>query len=458
MGTTGSATSSLSTPITFNGQSTFSSSFQQVLQRAVSIASLPMQELQDSVDTLEGQQTDLSSLQSAFSSLQSAVQAISSAMTGDVSASSSDSNVVSAAAQSTTLPGTYSIQVSDVGSSTTTISSAGTTPVTDPTSENISTSSNYTLTVNGTTTTITPAGDTLDALADAINNANAGVSATIVNLGSNSSADYRLAIASTELGPDTIQLNDGTNDLLTNAQTGTLAQYTVNGNASNVLSSSSDQVTLAPGLTATLVSADPGQTVNITVAASESNLSSALSSFATAYNSAVSAVTGETGQNGGALAGQSLVYELQDTLSQIAQFTGSSGSVQSLSDLGLDLSDTGTLSFDSSQFNGLSSSGIQQFLGGLTTGGFLQTANNALSTIADPTTGMLTTEFNNIEDEITNDDNQISNDQTEVNTIQTNLTSQLSAADAAIAVLQEQSTYYTNLFQTENANNIAGLG
>ena len=42
--------------------------------------------------------------------------------------------------------------------------------------------------------------------------------------------------------------------------------------------------------------------------------------------------------------------------------------------------------------------------------------------------------------------------------MQTALQAQLSAADAAIAVMQEQSTYYTNLFQTENANNMAGLG
>ena len=41
--------------------------------------------------------------------------------------------------------------------------------------------------------------------------------------------------------------------------------------------------------------------------------------------------------------------------------------------------------------------------------------------------------------------------------LQTNLSQQLSAADAAIAVLQEQNTYYTNLFQTENANHMAGM-
>ncbi len=448
--------STSSSPITFNGQSTFSSSFQQVLQRAVSIASLPMQEVENSISTLQGQQTDLSTLQSAFSSLQNSVQAISTATSGSVSASSSQPTIVSAAAQSNTLPGTYSIQVSDVGSSTTAISNPTSTAVTDPTTGNISSSLNYTLTVNGTQTTLTLANGNLDALAQGINNSNAGVSATIVNLGSNASPDYRLALASTELGPDSIQLNDGTSDLLTTVQPGTDAQYTVNGN-STVLTSTSNQVTLAPGLTATLLNADPGQNVNITVAASESGLSSALSNFVTSYNAASSALARETGQNGGALAGESLVYEMQAAMAKIAQFSSPSAGVQSLNDLGVTLGSDGSLSFDASQFNGVSASGIQQFLGGLTSGGFLQSANNAIATFSDPTTGALTAQFNTISTEVTNDQNQVSDDQARINQIQNSLSQQLSAADAAIAVLQQQNTYYTNLFQTENANHNAGM-
>src|SRR5580698_8431473 len=121
--------STSSTPITFAGQSTFSSSFQQVLQRAVSIASLPMQEVEVEVGKLQSQQTDLSTLQSNFSALQNAVQNISTAMTGNVTATSSSPATVSVQAQSTTLPGSYSIQVQNIGSSTTAISNPTTTPV-----------------------------------------------------------------------------------------------------------------------------------------------------------------------------------------------------------------------------------------------------------------------------------------------------------------------------------------
>ena len=454
-----SSTSSVTNPVTFNGSSNFSSSFQQVLQRAVSIASLPMQEVQGQVTTLQGQQADLSSMQATFSSLQNSIQDIASALTGNVSASSSNSAIVSATAAPDTLPGTYSVVVDDVGTSTSTISS-GTPAVADPSSGNISSSLNYTLTVNGTPTTLTLTSDTMDGLATAINDANAGVSATIVNLGSNTTPDYRLAVTSNEWGADTVALSDGTTTpLLTTAQTGTDAQYQVNGN-STILTSTSTQITLAPGLTATLVSASPSTTVNITVAASENNLSDALSSFATAYNAAAAAVANERGQSGGALSGESLVYTLGDTLSQMSGFvTGSgSGSVQDLSDLGLTLDSTGNLSFDASQFGSQGSAGIQQFLGGLTTGGFLQTANNALSAVADPTTGAITDSISTISSEITNDNSQISDDQARVNALQTNLQAQLSAADAAIAVLEQQQTFYTSLFATENANNTAGLG
>jgi flagellar hook-associated protein 2 len=451
-----SSTSSVTNPVTFNGSSTFSSSFQQVLARAVSIASLPMQEVQDTVTTLQSQESDLSSMEATFSSLQNSIQDIASASTGSVAATSSDTSVVTATAASSTLPGSYAIQVNDIGSSTTTISNAGTPPVTDPTSSNISSSTSYTLTVNGVAQTLTLSSNTLDALATAVNNSGAGVSATIVNLGSDSSPDYRLSVTSSALGSNTIDLKAGATSLLTTLQTGTDAQYQVNGN-STVLTSDSNQVTLAPGLTATLVSASPGTSVNIMVAASQSDLASALSGFATAYNAAVTAVNNERGQSSGALAGQSLVYTLGDTLSKIAEFVTNTGSVEDLSDLGLTLDSTGNLSFDSTQFNSQTAAGIQQFLGGIATGGFLQTANSALTSVADPTTGALATQLTSVSGEITSDNSQIADDQTRINTLQANLQQQLSQADAAIAVLQQQNTFYTNLFQTENANNIAGI-
>ena len=71
------------------------------------------------------------------------------------------------------------------------------------------------MTVNGVNHTITPAQNTLQGLVNAINaDSSTGVSASIVNVGGSGSPDYRLSVQSNALDAVTVQLNDGTNDLL----------------------------------------------------------------------------------------------------------------------------------------------------------------------------------------------------------------------------------------------------
>lgn len=448
----GSSTSSISSAYnadpTFSGSSTYSASFQQVLTRAVQTASLPMQQTENDVNTATSEQGAITSLEGTFQSLDTALQAIGTAAAGSNSATVSDPSEVSATTTSSALAGTYSIQVDSLGSYTTTLSQAGSTPVTDPTTQNISSASSFTLTVNGVDTTITPTGTSLEDLASAINSSTAGVQATIVNVGSGSSADYRLVVTSTSLSGDTIGLSDGkTSNLLSTVSTGAPATYQVNG-SSTVLDSNSPQVTLSPGLTVTLL-AQSSTPATITVATDYSSLQTALSSFATAYNSAVTAVHGQIGQSGGALSGQSIVYTLSDVLQQISQYTSGSGAVETLNDLGLTVDDTGTMSFDSSTFSALNTTDVTQFLGSVSTGGFVQTAENALTSVDDSTTGDLATEYNAFQTEITNDNQQVTNDQNQIGLMETNLESQLTQADAAIATLQTQQSYFQELFQAE---------
>jgi flagellar hook-associated protein 2 len=335
------------------------------------------------------------------------------------------------------------------------LSQAGDPPVTDPTSESISSSSSFTLTVNGVSNTITPSGSSLEDLASAINAAGDGVQATIVNVGSNSSADYRLSLTSNNVGPDTIDLyDDSSNDLVSSLSGGNYAEYEVNGGTTDIQGTSS-QVTLSPGLTVNLL-AQSSSPVTITVANNTSGLESALSGFVTAYNTAVTDIQKNEGQNGGALQGDPLIYTLTDTLNQIAQFTSGSGSgsVASLSDLGIILEANGQLSFD--QGVALASANptdVQTFLGSIGSSGFLQIANTDLTTASDPNTGLIAGDFNSVQAQITSDNTQIANDQLNITQLQTNLTAQLSQADAAIATLQSQDTYFQELFQAQYGTN-----
>ena len=443
-----SSTSPVST-IAFNGSSSYSSDFQTVLNRAVQLASLPEQQMQNNVNDLTTQEQAIAGLEANFASLQGAMQSIQSSAQGSPSASA-NSSAVSVSAAGTALVGAYSIQIDSVGASTSTLSNAGSTAVTDPTTANISSATSFTLTVNGKTTTISPTGTSLESLATAINTAGAGVQATIVNVGGSSSADYRLAVTSTELGPDTIQLNDGTNDLLSTLSTGAMAKYKLNGGTTDVQSNSS-QVTIAPGLTAKLVQTTSAP-VSIAVNNDFTGLENALSTFASTYNSTVDALAQQRGQSGGALAGQSIIYSLNDILTNMTGYTSSSGAVASLSDLGLSLDSTGHLSFSQTTFSGANTSAVQQFLGSATSG-FVQAANAALSSVTDSTNGIITGESNALQTQITNENTQISQEQSRITDLQNNLQQQLSAADATIANLQAQKTYYTNLFAAEYLQN-----
>jgi len=442
----GSSTSSITAP-TFTGSSTFASSFQQVLTKAVSLADLPIQEIQANVNTETNEQSALNSLETSFQSLSSDLQAIGTAASGSYSATSSVPTEASATATSSALPGTYSIQVNSPGSYSTAMSGSGSPVVTDPTTQSISSATSFTLTVNGTTTTITPTDSSLEGLANAINDSSAGAQATIVNIGSSSSPNYQLVVTSTSLNNDTVELSDSSGDLLGTPTLGAAASYQVNG-SSTVLSSDSSQVTLAPGLTVTMLAAS-STPATITVAADSTTLQNALSTFANDYNSTFSAVQQQMGQSGGALAGQDIIYTMQNALESLVQYSSGSGAVSDLNDLGLSVDDSGVMTFSASTFSALNAADVTQFLGSATTGGFMQNATNALTTIDDSTTGDIQSENTTLQSEITTENSQITDKTSQLSIMETNLEQELSQADATIADLQEQKSYYTELFQAE---------
>jgi flagellar hook-associated protein 2 len=450
---TSSSTSSPPATIAFNGSSTYSSAFQQVINRAVDIASLPLESLQTSVSTLTTQQSALGTIGTDFDALQSAIQALGSAAGGNATAQVSDTSAVSATASADALPGTYTIQVDNPGSPTTALSLDTLPVVTDPTTQNISGSSTYTLTVNGVSTSITNSGSSLESLAESINAADAGVQATIVNVGAAANPNYVLAITSNNLGTDTIQLTDGTNPLLGSLVGGTDALYSVNG-SSTQLQSTSSQVTLSPGLTVNLL-AESSSPVTVTVSQDFSGVQTAISNVVSAYNTAFDAVTQNRGQNGGALSGDPVVLTLQNTLQQIVQYTSGSGSVSSLADLGVTVGSTGELTFDAASMS-TDNSAVSQFLGGIDSGGFLQTANDGLTTATDTTSGVIATDYNSLQATITTDNSQIADQQNQISNLQTNLEQQLSQADAAIATLQAQDSYFQQLFTAEYGGNNTG--
>jgi flagellar hook-associated protein 2 len=431
------------------GSSTFASDLQASVNRALEIASLPMEALQNDQSTISGQISELNTLGGLFNSLQTSLDAIGGTGGSSVQAAVSDQSVLSASVTGSPLPGTYTVQVLNAGSSSSAISNSAT-PVTDPATQDISSSSSFTLTVGTSTYTVT-ASD-LNDLAAAINSSGAPVQAVVVNLGSPSSPNYQLSLQATGLGNVALQLSDGTN-LLTSLNTGTDASYTVDGQPPTGISTDSSTVTIAPGLSVDLAAVG---TSTVTVSSSLSSVSSELSSFVTAYNAAFAELEKNFGQNGGALVGDSTVLDMQQALNQMINYSGAGGSITSLAQLGVEFTQQGTLTFDSSAIAGLSSSQINDaltFLGGTTTGGFLEYANNTLNGITDPVAGSVATETQTLQSESQNNQTQITNDQAQLALMQTSLQTQMAQANALIATLQTRTTFLEGLFQADTSNN-----
>lgn len=447
---------STSTSSIFSGTSTFSSDFTQVISRAVAIASLPITGLTTSKTTLSGEQSALSSLSASLSSLQTAIAAVGKSLdAGNYSISYSDSSVASASATSGALLGTYNLQVIDPGSQA---RAASTATVSDPSTQTISSSPTFTLTANGQTyaNIMPPPGtNTLTSLVSAINTATQGaVQATIVNVGSPSQPSYQLSIQNSALGDLPITLDDGSGNILGTPTTASSVQYRVNGQPpepQDPLSSDTRTLTLSPNLSVSVLK--PG-TTDINLGQSTSNIANALNSFVAAYNGVSQALNAQRGTSGGALSGHSIINTLTQALQDISSFS-STGSIQSIADLGLTFDTNGVLSLDSSVLSAAAAkdfTGVTDFLGTASTGGFLQTAANTLTSLLDSNSGTIPTLLNTIAGEITNTDNQISQNQDRVDQLQKDLTAQMSAADAAIAQMQQQLTYVTNLFTAMTAN------
>jgi len=407
---------------------------------------MPITQLQNQRSLLTEQQQAYQSLEGKVADVGTAIQGLVSAM-GTSSYSANNSNPSAATATITTgaLEGTYTLNVLNAGSFTDAMSNNGLTTVSDPATQNIAAGTSFTLSVNGTNTTINLTTASLDAMASAINQAHAGVEATVINIGSPSAPDYRLSLVSTTTQNVPISLTGASGPSLVTVQTpGAEASYQVNGQPPGGISSSSQTVTIAPGIQATIQS--QGST-NITVGRDTTALSSALNTLATAYNDAMTELGQYHGQNGGVLEGQSEVFSLENMLRSLVNYVGGSGTVTSLTSLGLSFNQNGQLSFSSSALDSISMADADSFFGDGVSKGFRLNAENVLNSIDDPNNGTLTAALSSISDQIQNTQSQISAAQDRVNVLQEGLTTKMASADSTIAMLEQQSTYFTDLFQ-----------
>src|ERR1700734_3024492 len=113
--TAASSPASTTAPLYFTGLSQFSSDFQSIIQRAVQIADIPVQNLQSEQATNTADENALNALEPTVAALGTDVTNLGTlASTQGLSASSSDSSIVSVVKTGASTPASYTI--SDISS------------------------------------------------------------------------------------------------------------------------------------------------------------------------------------------------------------------------------------------------------------------------------------------------------------------------------------------------------
>ncbi len=342
------------------------------------------------------------SVKGAVSGFQSIVQGLSSASNFQtLKATPSDSTIFSASAASTAVAGTYSLEVTSLAQAQALVAT-GQTSSTAAISDGVDTvitfdfgtiaigagsfdsgtgkytGAGFTSNGDGTTDiTIDSSNNSLQGIRDAINAAQMGVTATIINDGSGT--PYRLSLSSDSLGVSnsmkiTTSGGDGTiatllahdpaglpaAQHLSETVTAQNADFEVNGVTVSKTSNTISDVISGVTLTLSKVTASP---VTLTVARDTATVSSSIASFVKSYNDLATTLKNfsaydATNQKGAILLGDSTVRSLQSQLRSMlnAAVTGTSGTLTTLSDVGVSFKKDGTLEVNQTKLNSVMSS------------------------------------------------------------------------------------------------------
>jgi flagellar hook-associated protein 2 len=402
--------------------------------------------LQTQDTALTGIGTDLSTLSSALSSLND-FDGIFSQMEG----SSSDNSVVElTSATAGAVAGSYTVVVSQLAQ---TYSYSGTAVgASDTLAGSLEINGQKVTISDGTATDSSgdtiPANNTLSSLASYINSGDYGVTATIVT----GTAGSQLALMSDTCGAagavtlDGSALEDATTGVtgvtFSRVQKGQDAQLSVDGVSTT--SSTNTVTTAIPGVTMQLLSAASTESVQVEITTDTTDVESAVTTFVSAYNTVVSDLTTQEGDDASGnpepLYGSPDVALLQEQLQESLTFVQSSGAITSLSQLGITANDDGTLSLDTSTLDSALDSNYQDVVN------FFQADNSFGSA--------MTTTLNNLGDNdpdgviylaLTQDSAQesqlttnISNEQSSISAQQTQLTTELNEANYTLEEIPSQ--------------------
>ncbi len=418
-------------------------------------------------------------LKSAVSSLQDSLKGMTKVGTERV-ATSGDDSVLSATAQSTALVGEYNVQVSQlasvhslaskayddpnsiVGSGTLTID-FGTTEY-DPDTD-VYTGFTTTADKGPHTVTIDNTNNTLEGIKNAINEAEIGVNAVIVNDG----LGYRLLLSSEETGAENslqISVTDDTGgelaDLAFNA-TATNMEQTVAAQDANItingleVTSQSNAVSDAiPGVTLDLKNTSDEKSIKVDIELDKQKLTEALEGFVTEYNALNEQLKSFTNYNAetqeaAVLLGENSVRglksQLQNSLVSAVEGESVTDAFRHLVDLGVKTDENGELSVDSAALSDAIDQDFAAVVGLLQ--GFGETLDDSLWNFLS-TGGILDSRTRGIQTRLDNISEQRFELNLRIESLEERLVKQFGALDTLLGQLQNTSAFLAQQLSSLN--------
>ncbi|MFA6010850.1 MAG: flagellar filament capping protein FliD [Desulfobacteraceae bacterium] len=348
--------------------------YESIINATIEVEKQPIYNLQAKQSDYEAKISSYGSITSVLATLQETMETLSDPTEFiSYSATTSDSDILKVSADDDANTGSYSITVKNIAKTeiinsydgfTSTDEKIGTGTLSIGTGDNESTE----ITIDST-------NNTLEGIAEAINESDSGVSATIIQLSDNK---YALSLTADSTGEsinfsikedgdgstsDTNGLSrlysDPENQSMDISQAAEKASFTFNG--LDIERSENTIDDLINGVTFTLVKTDEDEeesSVTVEVKKQYSGMESALQAFVDAYNNMIS-VFGEEqyfdsdSGDSGTLFGDYSATIIKNGVVNLLKTTvdGVSDSVNSLSALGIELTDDGTLDFDLDTFS-----------------------------------------------------------------------------------------------------------
>jgi len=451
----------MSSSISISGFNNFDS--QTIVSLLVKQARAPINLLQSQQQQLRDKANAAATLKSSISSLKSIIDELDGdTLFTSATAKLSSPDVITATAANSATTGTYSVTVNTLAKAQTQASqgySAADAEVpTGSLSIRIGSMSADPIQINVTTGTLT-------GLKDAINNKNAGVSATIVNTGSGANP-YKLLLTTTNTGTanaiveiDTSGLNQGSGTVPTFTVTQEAVNSSVTVNGVTVTASSNTITDVIPGVTLNLLK--EGASTTLTLSNNDDVIRGALRRFVDSYNEAnrfvQSQFKSDTNSRTGVLAGQAVLRVARTQLTEIANTEIATDSdITRLTNIGIQRQDDGSLKIDDAALTDALTNNrdaVKLFLqggqtpAGDTITGFARTISDTLDSLLDSESGIIGSASSSYQTSITNLQKQIDRMEDRIKALQRTLSLRFLATDRAIAQLQGQASFLTSITQ-----------